>query len=185
MSKSKVGYNVSDTAKQAALEALKEFRKEEREKIRRRSFHNMKALMDNYLELVDHYEKIKYRAKDLEDYLENMDIFDVDPDSEDGEIRIEAIKRSKTRTLIMITQIQTAVDMLKREMEVRNEIEKYLTVKMLYMDHVMRGKKFNQRVQDVAEDIKCDPVTIRRWNNEMLRKLAIKLFGVDGLSLDV
>lgn len=177
--------DVDDRARTTALEAVRIYRKEEREQIRRAGYHNMRTLMENYLDLVEHYEKIKYRAKDLEDYLENMDIYGVDPDSEDGEIRIEAIKRSKTRTLIMVTQIQAAVEMLKRDMETKNEIEKYQTVYMLYMDQNKRGMKFNQRVQKVAEDVKCDPVTIRRWNNEMLNKLAVKLFGVDGLRLDV
>jgi hypothetical protein len=161
MKKTKVGYNVSDTARQAALEALKEFRNDEREKTRRRSFHNMKALMENYLELVEHYEKIKYRAKDLDDYLENMDIFDVDPESEDGEIRIEAIKRSKTRTLIMITQIQAAVGMLKREMEIRDEIEKYLTMTALYMDQKKRGMKFNN-------SIFVNSKSIERWRRKAM-----------------
>lgn len=174
-----------EMAKEAALEALKEYRKEEREKQKRRGFHNMRALMENYLELVEYYEKIKYRARDLEDYLDNMDIFGVDPEGEDGEIRIEAIKRSKTRTLIMISQIQTAVEMIKRDMEAKNEIEKYLTLKMLYMDPGRIQLKFTQRIKEVAEDIKCHETTLRKWNNEMLNKLAVKIFGVDGLKLDV
>lgn len=171
--------NVDEHAKEIALEAVRLYRKEEREKVRRAGYHNMRILMENYLELVEHYEKIKYRAKDIEEYLENMDILEGD------EVRIEAIKRSKTRTLIMITQIQAALGMLKRDMEIKNEIEKYRTICMLYMDPSKQGMKFNQRVQAVATDIKCDPVTIRRWNNEMLNKMAVKLFGVDGLKLDV
>ncbi|NJD02655.1 MAG: hypothetical protein FIA99_08685 [Ruminiclostridium sp.] len=184
MPKNKTGC-MYETAVEAAREAIKLCRQEERDKIRKSSFHNMRCLMENYLDLVEHYEKIKYRAKDLEDYLENMDIYGVDPESEDGEIRIEAIKRSKTRTLIIVTQIQSAVAMLKRDMEAKDETEKYRTVTMLYMDQAKRGMKFNQRVNAVADDVKCDPVTIRRWNTEMLNKLAVKLFGIDGLRLDV
>lgn len=177
--------DVDDRARATALEAVRLYRKEEREQIKRTGYHNMRTLMENYLDLVEHYEKIKYRAKDLEDYLENMDIYGVDTGTEEGEIRIEAIKRSKTRTLIMVTQIQAAVAMLKRDMEAKNEVEKYQTITMLYMDQNKRGMKFNQRVNAVADDVKCDPVTIRRWNSEMLNKLAVKLFGVDGLRLDV
>jgi hypothetical protein len=186
MAKNKLNYiNVDEHAKAVALEAVRIYRKEECDRVRRAGYHNMRTLMESYLDLVEHYEKIKYRAKDIEDYLENMDIFGVDAETEDGEIRIEAIKRSKTRTLIMVTQIQTAIGMLKKDMESKNEYEKYQTITMLYMDQSKRGMKFNQRVQLVADDIKCAEMTVRRWNNEMLNKLAVKLFGVDGLRLDV
>jgi len=176
---------VDDRARATALEAVRIYRQEERDMHKRAGYHNMRTLMENYLDLVEHYEKIQYRAKDLEDYLENMDIYDVDTETEEGEIRIEAIKRSKTRTLIMVTQIQAAIGMLKRDMEQKDEIEKYQTVCLLYMDKGKQGMKFAKRVNAVAEDVKCDPGTIRRWNNEMLNKLAVKLFGVDGLKLDI
>ena len=177
--------DVDDRARCTALEAVRLYRKEEREYIKRAGYHNMRTLMENYLDLVEHYEKIKYRAKDLEDYLENMDIYGVDTETEEGEIRIEAIKRSKTRTLIMVTQIQVALQMLKRDMEAKDEYEKYQTVYLLYMDKDKQGMKFNKRVSAVAEDVKCAEMTVRRWNYEMLNKLAVKLFGVDGLRLDV
>ncbi len=63
--------------------------------------------------------------------------------------------------------------------------EKYLTVKILYMEPERKGIKFTQRIEAVADDVKCHETTLRKWNNEMLNKLAIKLFGVDGLKLDV
>ena len=58
MGKSKPGKSLNfDMAKQAALEALKAFKKEERAKSKKRSFHNMRLLMENYLDLVEHYEQ--------------------------------------------------------------------------------------------------------------------------------
>jgi hypothetical protein len=183
MKNTKSGY--TNSALEAAREAIKLYKQEEREKNRKTSFHNIGKLMDNYLDFVEHYEKIKYRAKDIEDYLENMDIYGVIVGTEDSEIQIEAIKRSKTRTLIVVTQIQTAVGMLKDEMETKGEYEKYLVVKMLYMDPAKKSMKFNQKVKLVADDVKCNEVTVRRWNTEMLNRLAVKLFGVDGLRLDV
>lgn len=177
--------DVDDRARATALEAVRIYDKEKRDQVRRAGYHNMRTLMENYLDLVEHYEKIKYRAKDLEDYLENMDIYGVDAETEDGEIRIEAIKRSKTRTLIMITQIQAGLVMLKKEMELKNEYEKYQTIYLLYMDQRYKSIKFNQRICMIASEVNCHETTLRRWNNEMLNKLAVKIFGVDGLKLDL
>jgi hypothetical protein len=186
MAKNKPGYiNVDEHARAVAVEAVKIYQKEERERVKRSGYHNMRTLMENYLDLVEHYEKIKYRAKDLEDYLENMDIYGVDAETEDGEIRIEAIKRSKTRTLIMVTQIQTAIAMLKRDMEQKDEYEKYQTIYLLYMDARFKSIKFTQRICLIAREVNCHETTLRKWNNEMLNKLAVKIFGVDGLRLDV
>lgn len=170
--------NIESAMRNAALEALKEFRKDEREKAKKKSLYNIGLLMEHYLEFMEHYEKIKFRARDLDD--EEMENIDIDHD-----LSVESIKRSKTRTLIIITQVQTAVKMLKADMDSKNESEKYLVIKMLYMDVETKDMRFNQRVQYVADRIKCNEVTVRRWNNEMLNKLAIKLFGIDGLKLDV
>jgi hypothetical protein len=172
---------VDEKSMQIAIEAVRTYRKEERENERKTRFRNMGLLMNNYMDFVESYEKIQYKAPSVEAYYENMDINITDCDT----ITIEAIKRSKTRTLIMITQIQTAVDMLKADMEAKGEYEKFLVVKLLYMNPITQHVKFNQRIQLVAEDIKCNESTVRRWNNEMLRKLAVKIFGVDGLNLDL
>jgi hypothetical protein len=75
--------------------------------------------------------------------------------------------------------------MLKSDMVAKQEEEKYLVIHKLYMEPSLKDIKFTQRIRQVAEDIKCNDVTVRRWNNEMLNKLAVKLFGVDGLRLDV
>lgn len=182
MPRNKSGYvNANDLSREAALEAVRIFQKEEKEKVRKKSLYNVGLLMNHYLDFIDHYEKIKYRTSDLHDYLENMGI-DVRPYDE---LSVEAIKRSKTRTLIIITQIQTAVNMLKADMEAKDEIEKYQVIKMLYMDPSKKDITFSQRVKLIAEEIKCGESSVRRWNTEMLNKLAVKLFGIDGLRLDV
>ncbi|HEX9058573.1 MAG TPA: hypothetical protein VF941_00165 [Clostridia bacterium] len=174
---SESGYNV---AREAALEALREFKKEERDRKRKQQLRNVGLLMENYLDLQEHLEKIKYRAADMEDYFENLDI---SVDMRD-EVSIQAIKRSKIRTVIMVAQIETTMELLKKKMEQRGEYEKFQVMKMLYMDTEKKGMKFNQKVIMVAEDAHCHEATVRRWNNEMLNELSKFIFGADGLKID-
>jgi hypothetical protein len=174
--------NIKQLLKEAALEALREHQKAERDTVRRTRFHNTRLLMDHYLELVEHYENIKASASEVQDEFDEDLTFDsINMD----DIIINAIKRTKIRTRVMIRQIETVVAALKADMEAKGEPEKFDVIELLYMDTSKKDTKFANRVDMVADEINCSPGTVRRWNNEMLDKLAIKLFGVDGLRLDI
>lgn len=178
----KSGYlNAQDIATTAALEALRQFRKEEKQNVKKNRLHNTGLLMDHYLEFIDYYEKIKYKGSDIVDELE----FDEQEMISQDDVIIYSIKRSKIRTKILICQIEAAVEMTENQMKAKNEAEKFEVVRLLYMDKELKDNKFNQRIQMIAERIKCGESTVRRWNNEMLNELSEKLFGVDGLRLDI
>lgn len=168
--------------KESALEALREFKKEERDKVRRGRLRNTRLLMDNYLEFIEHYDNIKSSTSELCEEFENDISFD---DADMGDIIINSIKRTKMRTRVMIRHIETTVGMLKDDMIAKGEPEKCEVVELLYMDSCKKDFKFNYKVELVAQQINCHEGTVRRWNNEMLDKLSVKLFGVDGLKLDI
>ena len=186
MSNNKSGMvNVDDHARQIALEAVKIYRQQEKDKKRRNSLYNIGKLMAHYIDFVDHYENIKYRASDINDDLYVLLRKDLDED----DISIKSIKRSKARTMIMISQINTAMHMLEVSMSERQETEKAEVVKRLYMDRSKKDISFNKKVLMVVEEMRiigkpCSESSVKRWNNEMLDELAIRLFGVDGLKLD-
>lgn len=174
--------NMKQVLKEAALEALREFRKEEKEKVRKGRLRNTRLIMDNYLTFVEHYENIRESAREAIEDIEERELnFD---DAEMGDIIIESIKRTKLRTRVMIRHIETVTSMLKADMEAKGEPEKYQVIELLYMDECKKDLKFNDKVSIVAEQLNCHEATVRRWNNEMIDKLAIKLFGVDGLKLE-
>lgn len=182
MGKNKSGYiNSIELAKETAIEALKLYKKQERENIKKNKLHNTGLLLDHYFDFVDHYEKIKYKASDI---IDELDPVEVDMVSQD-DIIIYSIKRSKIRTKIMINQIETAVKMVQAQMKAKNEIEKYNVFVKLYMDRDKKDLRFNQRVKSVAEESNCGESSVRRWSSEILNELSIKIFGVDGLRLEI
>lgn len=173
MGKSKI--NTHEIARTAAREALREFKEEERQRVKRTRYQNTELLLKNYLSLLDHYENSKDKASDI------MDLDDLDMD----EVIVKAIKRSRIRTAIMITQIETCLEILKLRMSAKGQPEKYQVIESLYLDKARRHIPFGELVKTVAEEVHCGEATVRRWKNEMITELSVLIFGVDGLKLDI
>ncbi|HBV97765.1 MAG: hypothetical protein JL50_03015 [Peptococcaceae bacterium BICA1-7] len=167
-----------DIAKAAAAEALKEFKDEERQQIRRTRYHNTELLLKKYLSLLDHYENAKDKVSDIIS-VEDLEELDVD------DVIIKAIKRSRVRTLIMITQIDTCLNILRLKQASKGQPEKYEVIYCLYLDRARRDIAWGELIEAVAHELNCSTDSVRRWKNEMVRELSILLFGVDGLRLDI
>lgn len=175
MGKKKSALDINELAKAAALEALKLQKAEERRLIKRNRLHNTELLLKNYLSLLDHYENAKDKASDI------MDLDDLDMD----EVIVTAIKRSRTRTAVMINQIETCLDILKLRMSAQGLPEKYEVVYCLYLDRARRDIGRAELVKTIAQELHCTERSVYRWKNEMVAELSILLFGVDGLRLDL
>lgn len=167
-----------EIAKAAAVEALKILREDERQQIRRNRYHNTELLLKNYLNLLDHYENARDKATDIIS-VEDLEELDMD------EVIIKAIKRSRLRTLIMINQIDTCLDILKLRQANKGQPEKYDVIHCLYLDRARRDISWGDLIATVAQELNCSTDSVRRWKNEMVRELSILLFGVDGLRLDI
>jgi hypothetical protein len=168
--------SVREIAREAAREALKQLKDEERLRIKKARFHNTKILLENYLNLVEHYQTTKEAASNI------FDLEDLDAD----EVIIYAIKRSRLRTAVMVNHMDAKLALLKAEMEERGkekkgEEKKFQVIEILYLDPARRNLPWGQRVEAAALEIPCSPDSVRRWRNEMIRELGAKIFGVDGL----
>jgi len=166
-----------DIARSAAVEAVKIVKEEERQRNKRTRYHNTELLLKNYLNLLDHHENAKAKASDI------MNLEEIDLDVDD--VIIQSIKRSRVRTLIMITQIETCLDILRLRQASKNQSEKYEVIYCLYLDKARRDLERGELIAAVAQELNCGAATVHRWKNEMVRELSILLFGVDGLRLDI
>jgi hypothetical protein len=187
----KSGYfNANDIAREAAKEAIKLYKQQERNDIKKNRLHNTGLLLNHYIDFLDHYELIKYKSSDIiNEFVDDLGLSDLGMNEQD-EVYIYSIKRSKIRTKIMISQIEAAVCIVRADMKERNEIEKIKAFELLYMDRSKKNIKFNQKVKLVAEQMTaigmpCSDSSVRRWADEILNEVSVKLFGVDGLRLDI
>ena len=86
---------------------------------------------------------------------------------------LESVRRSKLCTAMMIANIDRAMEELKAEQEEKGASYKYEAFRMHYID----GISF----EDIAESLNCGKNTPSRWTKEMIRRISVKLFGIDGI----
>ena len=95
--------NTDEIIRLVAKEAIKEFDKEQKEKKKKKVFHNTKLLLKHYNSLKTHVEEA---IDDVKKIHVDSEIDDICSD----ELYIASIKRSKSKTLIMIAHIDMALE---------------------------------------------------------------------------
>ncbi len=163
-----------------AKEALKRFeeeRKKEFEKRADRRLRNTKLLLRNYHMLKEHAESSVFGRTQMKESA--LDILESMMSIYDNEVIIESIKRSASRTAIIVSHIETMFDLYaaycekssNREIDVR----RYEVVWNMYMaDHVLSAKEVAEKMHMSKDNVYADlRVAIER--------LTALLFGVDGL----
>lgn len=165
-----------------AKEALKLFeqeRKKEQGKRADRRLRNTKLLLRNYHMLKEHAENSVFGRTQMEESA--IDILESMMSMYDNEVIIESIKRSATRTAVIVSHIETMFGLYEaycgkapnREIEMR----RYEVVWDMYMaDNILSAKeiaeKQNISTRNVYGDIKV-----------AIERLSALIFGVDGLNV--
>ena len=163
--------NFDEVIKKAVSEAIKEFDIKRQEDAKTKVLHNTKLLLNNYNSLSKHYKNA----------VDNLDYIQLDEEDENSCENIEStdklfilsIRRSKFRTMIMITHIKAALKSLQEECIEKNQLSKYEVLEMCYIQNVPFDK--------ISAKLSCSEITVRRWKNEMVQALGVYLFGVDAL----
>ena len=132
--------NTDEIIRLVAKEAIKEFDKEQKEKKKKKVFHNTKLLLKHYNSLKTHVEEA---IDDVKKIHVDSEIDDICSD----ELYITSIKRSKSKTLIMIAHIDMALDQLKRKQIKKGTVDKYNALTKHYIDEkTMRKYQKNLNV---------------------------------------
>ena len=154
--------------KKIIKEVIKELEAESRKNQQNTIFHNTRLLLKHYNDLNNHVENAI-------DEISQIDIdMDVDGLSID-DIYILSIKRSKSKTMIMLAHIDAAIELLRQKQAKAGTLEKFDVLKKFYIDGV--------DYDDIVAEYNCGTNTPRRWMKEMIKELSILLFGLDGLKL--
>ncbi|MCI8860659.1 MAG: hypothetical protein HFI71_14350 [Lachnospiraceae bacterium] len=162
-----------------AMKTLVRERKKEQEKKSDRRLRNVKLLLKNYRMLKEHAENSVFGRTQMEesaaDILESMMLV------YDNEVIIESIKRSATRTAIIVSHIEVMFGLYRsycehtsnREIDIRRYDvlwDMYIAEKRLSAKEI--AKKQNISARNVYEDIKVST-----------ERLTALIFGVDGLKV--
>lgn len=165
-----------------AKEAIKTFeqerKKEHSQRVDRR-LRNTKLLLRNYHMLKEHAENSVFGRAQMEESA--LDILESMMSLYDDEVIIESIKRSATRTSVIVSHIETMFELYKGycERSSRRDIElrRYEAVWDMYMSNELLStgeiaKKLKISTRSVYDDIKI-----------ATERLTALFFGVDGLNV--
>jgi hypothetical protein len=146
--------------------AIKEYNKEQKADKRAKALHNTKMLLKNYEKIKSSIDEAISEESQLNESLKY--------DEDDG-VYINSIRKSKLKSLIIISHIDRALDLTKYEYERKDMLYKYNS---LY-DCLINGVTFEVE----AEALNTSAVTIRRWIAEITKVLSIRIFGCDGVDI--
>ncbi|EDT74765.1 hypothetical protein [Clostridium butyricum] len=151
--------------------AIQKYDNKQKRKYREKAFRNTKLLMDNYRDFKNH---IEYSISDVN---ELQGIVELDLKKNDcDELFILSIKQSKVKTLIMTSHIEAALLILEEEQERTGTHERYDALVKYYLE--------NKSYEKIAEELNAGKNTPSRWVREMIDRLSVLLFGIDGLKME-
>lgn len=137
----------------------------ERKIQRNRILYNTRILMEQYIEMRRHVENAISEV-------EEMDATEFESLMQEN-THLESVRRTKLKTAMMIANIDRAMEELRQEYEDNRTLYKYEAFRLHYID----GKSF----EEVAEIQNCGKNTPSRWSKELIRKMSVKLFGIEGI----
>ncbi len=137
----------------------------ERQAQRNRILYNTRVLMEQYREMRQYIENAISESSEMtgEEFGPLMQ----------EDTHLESVRRTKLKTAMMIANVDRAMEELRKEYEENRMLYKYEAFRMHYID----GVSF----EDVAEIQNCGKNSPGRWSKELIRKMSVKLFGVDGI----
>lgn len=163
-----------------AREALKTFEQERKKECAKRAdrrLRNTKLLLRNYHMLKENAENSVFGRTQMEESA--ADILESMMSMYDNEVIIESIKRSATRTAVIVTHIETMLGLYAaycdKAADRRIETRRYEVLWDLYIaDEALS-------VKEVAEKQHISMDTVYTDRRMAVEKLSALIFGIDGL----
>lgn len=114
-----------DALNRVIREAIREFDKEKKKEQKKKVFRNTRLLMKHYKGLKDHVDNAIDDAGNLNINTEGLS---------SDELYILSIKRSKSKTIIMLAHIDIALELLKKSQYSNGTIERYEAFRKHFVD---------------------------------------------------
>ena len=149
----------------AVRKAFAEVRIEEKRAERKKTLYNTRKLMESYIDLKKY---INNAITEEEEVTENA------YNAFRGEnAKLKSVKESKMVTAMMIINIDRALTELEAENRKEGTLYKYEAFKMHYID----GMTF----EEIADQLNCGKNSPSNWCKAILKKMSVKLFGINGI----
>lgn len=174
-----------EAVKIGVREGIKYIKEQEYYKTKKRydrRLRNTRLLLKNYRGLIAHTRMANSSANKIKkenaiDVLDNIDSID------DEEQYIQAISRTKIRTLIILQHIDKVLNYYRLicNSEGGNKKRKYEILEILFISKI--DNNIMPTYEDVAEQLEINKKTVSRDVQESIQDLSLLLFGIDGIKL--
>ena len=168
---------IQKAAEQGATRAIERMNKQEKafqKKQVDRRIHNTRLLLRNYRTLKDGCQNAVYeKSEDISTILDNIDNLDKD------EVIVESIKRTASRTALIISHIDKMLDVHRVFCNKQGEIYRRQH-KVIMSMYINKNRKTRA---ELAEQYGVSTVTIHKDIKDAVERLSALIFGVDGLKL--
>lgn len=165
-----------------ANEALKAFEKERKKEYSGRAsrrLRNTKLLLRNYHMLKEHAENSVFGRTQMEESA--TDILESMMSMYDNEVIIESIKRSATRTAVIVSHIETMFGLY--EVYCDKAANRYIEMRRYEVLWDLYMAEDTLSVREVAEKQHVSMDTVYTDRKMAIEKLTALIFGVDGLNV--
>lgn len=162
---------ITKVATKEAIKAHQEYTKKQQKERHDRRLRNIKLLLRNYRSFKKHCEDIKLEIDEIDDRIGFVTV-----DSE--EFKLESIKRSKERTLIMVKYTEKMMKVYKTLCEQSEDLEDLRRYNIVYDMYISNRKR---SVTEVSERHSVAKRTVYRDIDKASKSLSVLMFGIDGV----
>jgi predicted DNA-binding protein YlxM (UPF0122 family) len=179
MNREQIAKIAGEAGAKAALEAWDKKYKEQKKSRHNKRLHNTKLLLKHYNILKDHCENSIDNLSQIVHDSKNENSIDILDSLEDcdTDIYIESIKRSVSRTYIIINHIENMLDLYESYCNKSSKPEdqrRYRVARSFYIEDL--------KADEIAKAEGIDKRTCYRDTTDACAKLSALIFGIDGLS---
>lgn len=152
---------IDKTVRSAVSDALKEHQDKKKQKM----LYNTRILMESYGEMRKFIENAISEEEEMQEspYL----IFAGESAS------LKSVRNAKMQTAMMIANIDRALNELEADFSRKNASYKFEAFKMRYIDEIPCEK--------IAEILNCGKNSPSAWCKVVMKQMAVKLFGINGI----
>ena len=156
MGKEKLPEGLGDLIAETARRTVIEYEQRQQARTADAMLHNATILMENY-KVLKEYAAAKTPGTP----------------TQWGDAYLESITSSKIRTSIMVATIDTALAEVQEDCRTDRQSYKWEA----FRAHYIAGKSY----EEIADQLNSGKNSPARWCKEVMHRLAVRLFGVDGL----
>ena len=163
-----------------AFDNVKLYLQQEKKNRMDKRLRNIELLLNKYKELTVHCQESIYSLKDSKNAIDILyELEDIDNDN----MYVEAIKKSKDRTAIIMCHVKVMLDAYRYILDrtgQEEEIRKYRIIKAMYLDEY--SISWTERIEETAGILGTSPRQVYRYMKKAKEELSVTMFGVDALN---